>query len=78
MNQKLICIFQYQIILISQRLEKIKANPKGFMTQVIQNIQQVQNLADNLKQFSIIPIILFPSEKKSKICRFFGIEFRRI
>ena len=32
--------------------KKIKANPKGFMTQVIQNIQQVQNLADNLKQFS--------------------------
>lgn len=58
--------------------KKIKSNPKGFMTQVIQNIQQVQNLADNLKQFSIIPIILFPSKKKSKICRFFGIEFRRI
>ena len=43
--------------------KKLRANPKGFMTQVVQNIRQVQNLSDNLKQFSIIPIILFPSEK---------------
>ena len=33
------------------------------MTQVVQNIQQVQNLSNNLKEFSIIPIMLFPSEK---------------
>ena len=54
--------------------KKIKANPKGFMTQVIQNIQQVQNLADNLKQFSIIPIILFPSEKNQKSADFLGLN----
>ncbi|MSS86291.1 MAG: 5,10-methenyltetrahydrofolate synthetase [Thaumarchaeota archaeon] len=54
--------------------KKIKAEPKGFMTQVIQNIQQVQTLADNLKQFSIIPIILFPSEKNQKSADFLGLN----
>ena len=53
---------------------KIKATPKGFMTQVVQNIQQVQNLSDNLKQFSIIPIILFPSEKNQKSADFLGLD----
>ena len=54
--------------------KKIRANPKGFMTQVVQNIQQVQNLSDNLKQFSIIPIILFPSEKNQKSADFLGLN----
>ena len=54
--------------------KKIEANPKGFMTQVVQNIQQVQNLSDNLKQFSIIPIILFPSEKNQKSAEFLGLN----
>ena len=53
---------------------KIKASPKGFMTQVVQNIEQVQNLSDNLKQFSIIPIILFPSEKNQKSADFLGLD----
>ena len=54
--------------------KKIKANPKGFMTQVVQNIHQVQNLSDNLTQFSIIPIILFPSEKNQKSADFLGLN----
>ena len=56
---------------------KIKANPKGFMTQVVQNIEQVQNLSDNLKQFSIIPIILFPSEKNQKSADFLGLDLTK-
>ena len=56
--------------------KKIKANPKGFMTQVVQNIQQVQNLSDNLKQFSIIPIILFPSDKNQKSADFLGLNLQ--
>ena len=44
------------------------------MTQVVQNVQQVQNLSDNLKQFSIIPIILFPSEKNQKSADFLGLD----
>ena len=54
--------------------KKVKVNPKGFMTQVVQNIQQVQNLSDNLKQFLIIPIILFPSEKNQKSADFLGLN----
>jgi homocysteine S-methyltransferase len=44
------------------------------MTQVVQNIEQVQNLVNNLKQFSIIPIILFPSEKNQKSADFLGLN----
>jgi len=54
--------------------KKLEANPKGFMTQVVQNIQQVQNLADNLKEFLVIPIILFPSEKNEKSAKFLNLE----
>jgi len=54
--------------------KKIQAQPKGFMTQVVQNIEQVQNLSDNLKGFSIIPIILFPSEKNEKSAKFLNLD----
>ena len=58
----------------SKITKKIEANPKGFMTQVIQNLEQVQNLVDNLKEFSIIPIILFPSEKNEKSAKFLNLD----
>ena len=45
------------------------------MTQVIQNIKQAQNLSENLKEFSIIPIILFPSEKNEKSAKFLQLDF---
>ena len=54
--------------------KKLKANPKGFMTQVVQSIEQVKNLSDNLKGFSVIPIILFPSEKNEKSAKFLNLE----
>jgi len=54
--------------------KKIKANPKGFMTQAVQNIEQVQNLSSNLKEFLIIPIILFPSEKNQKSADFLELN----
>jgi homocysteine S-methyltransferase len=44
------------------------------MTQVVQNLEQVQNLSDNLKGFSIIPIILFPSEKNEKSAKFLNLD----
>ena len=53
---------------------KIDAKPKGFMTQVVQNLEQVRSLADNLKEFSIIPIILFPSEKNQKSAKFLNLD----
>ena len=54
--------------------KKLDAKPKGFMTQVIQNIEQVQNLSDNLKGFSIIPIILYPSPKNEKSAKFLNLD----
>ena len=54
--------------------KKIKANPKGFMTQAIQNIEQVKNISNNLKEFLIIPIVLFPSEKNQKSADFLGLN----
>ena len=54
--------------------KKLDANPKGFMTQVVQNIEQVQRLADNLKGFQVIPIILFPSEKNEKSAKFLNLD----
>ncbi len=54
--------------------KKLDANPKGFMTQVIQNIEQVKTLAENLNGYTIIPIILFPSPKNEKSAKFLNLE----
>ncbi|MBT8242456.1 MAG: 5,10-methenyltetrahydrofolate synthetase [Nitrosopumilus sp.] len=54
--------------------KKVDANPKGFMTQVIQNIGQVQDLSDHLKGFSLIPILLYPSQKNEKSAKFLNLE----
>lgn len=58
----------------SKLKKKLDAGPKGFMTQVVQNTQQVQDLSDNLKGFSVIPIILFPSQKNEKSAGFLGVD----
>jgi homocysteine S-methyltransferase len=54
--------------------KKIDASHKGFMTQVIQNIEQVQDLSENLKGFLIIPIILYPSPKNEKSAKFLNLD----
>ena len=54
--------------------KKLEANPKGFMTQVIQNIEQVQDLSENLKGFSVIPILLYPSPKNEKSAKFLNLD----
>lgn len=56
--------------------KKLSAKPKGFMTQVIQTTAQVQNLVDNLKEFSIIPIVLYPSEKNAISAKFLNLDLR--
>lgn len=60
----------------SKLKKKLDAKPKGFMTQVVQNTQQVQDLSDNLKEFSVIPIILFPSQKNEKSAEFLGLDLK--
>jgi homocysteine S-methyltransferase len=54
--------------------KKLDAKPKGFMTQVIQNIKQVEELSENLKGFSIIPILLYPSAKNEKSAKFLNLD----
>ena len=57
--------------------KKLEAKPKGFMTQVVQNIEQVQQLYDNLSGFAVIPIILFPSEKNKKSAEFLNLDLTK-
>lgn len=54
--------------------KKIDANPKGFVTQVVQDVNQVQRLSDNLEGFSLIPIVLYPSEKNEKSAKFLNLD----
>ncbi len=57
--------------------KKLKVNPKGFMTQVIQSVEQVQNLVNNLKGYSVIPIILYPSEKNEASAKFLDVDLEK-
>ena len=57
--------------------KKLETNPKGFMTQVIQTVDQVQNIADNLKGYSVIPIVLFPSEKNEVSAKFLNLDRKK-
>ncbi len=59
---------------LEKAAKKIKTNPKGFMTQVVQNIQQVRDLSENLKEFKVIPIILFPSKKNERSAKFLKLD----
>jgi len=54
--------------------KKMEAGPRGFMTQVVQSVEQVRDLASNLGGFSVIPIVLFPSEKNRKSAEFLGLD----
>ena len=54
--------------------KKIDAKPKGFMTQVIQTTEQVQNLVNNLKGYHVIPIVLFPSERNQSSAKFLNLD----
>ena len=56
---------------------KTDANPKGFMTQVVQNLEQVRRLEENLRGFDVIPIILYPSQKNEKSAKFLNLDLGR-
>jgi 5,10-methylenetetrahydrofolate reductase len=57
--------------------KKLDVNPKGFMTQAIQTIEQVQILVDNLKGYLIIPIVLYPSEKNEASAKFLNLDLAK-
>ena len=53
---------------------KIRAGPKGFMTQVIHTVSQINNIVTLLPGFHIIPILLFPSPRNHKAAKFLHID----
>lgn len=57
--------------------KKIEVEPNGFVTQVIQEPDQVFRIVDRLKPqgFKIIPCIMVPSEKNSKSAKMLKIDF---
>lgn len=59
--------------------KKIDAQPKGFVTQVIQSPEQVFRLVDKLKPqgFKVIPCVMVPSVKNTKSAKMVGIDFAR-
>ena len=57
--------------------KKLDASPKGFMTQVVQDITQVKSLSENLRGIPIIPILLYPSPKNAKSAKFLNLDLDR-
>ncbi len=57
--------------------KKIEAQPKGFVTQVINSIEQVTRIVDTLKPqgFKIIPCILLASEKNKKSAQMLNLDW---
>ncbi len=57
--------------------KKIDAKPKGFITQVIHSIDEVEKTVDILKPlgFKVIPIVLVPSEKNTKSAEFLQLDW---
>jgi len=57
--------------------KKISASPKGFFTQVIHSKTQAERIFDylNPKGFSVIPCIIFPSDKNSKSAEFLSLDW---
>ncbi len=57
--------------------KKIEAQPKGFVTQVINSIDQVTRMVDKLKPqgFRIIPCVLISSEKNLKSAQMLKLDW---
>ncbi len=57
--------------------KKIDAKPAGFITQVIESVEQVFKIIEKLKPqgFKIIPILLFPSQKNEKSASFLKLDW---
>ena len=58
----------------SKIVKKIEARPRGFMTQVVRSVGQVRNLVNILDGFSVIPILLYPSDKNAGSAKFLNLD----
>lgn len=54
--------------------KKIRARPSGFFTQVVQNAEQVRDIAGKLDGFRVVPVILYPSPKNQKSAEFLNLD----
>lgn len=57
--------------------KKIDAMPRGFVTQVVRSPDHVRRLVAGLKSrgnFTVIPIVLYPSAKNAASARFLGLD----
>ena len=57
--------------------KKIEAKPSGFITQIIESVQQISKISKHLKPqgFKIIPILLYPSQKNQKSADFLKLDW---
>jgi len=57
--------------------KKINSNPKGFVSQVIHDVSQVQRISDFLKpkNFELIPCVLYPSSKNTRSAEFLNLDW---
>ncbi len=57
--------------------KKIAAEPRGFVTQVISSLEQIERIVDKLKPqgFRIIPCIMLPSEKNVKSAKMLNLDW---
>ena len=54
--------------------KKVRAGPAGFFTQVVQDADQIREIAGRLEGFRIIPVILHPSPKNQRSAEFLGLD----
>jgi homocysteine S-methyltransferase len=57
--------------------KKIEAEPRGFVTQVVNSLDQITRIVDKLKPqgFRIIPCIMLPTEKNTKSARILNLDW---
>lgn len=57
--------------------KKVNSKPKGFVTQVIHDVSQVERISDYLKpkNFELIPCVLYPSSKNNRSAEFLNLDW---
>ena len=57
--------------------KKVNSKPRGFVTQVIHDVSQVERISDYLKpkNFELIPCVLYPSSKNNRSAEFLNLDW---
>ncbi len=61
----------------SKICKKIEAEPRGFVTQVVNSLDQITRIVDKLKPqgFRIIPCIMLPTEKNARSAKMLNLDW---